>query len=194
MRKASRVLGIIGSSLAAVFGVMIILLAALFASVFDSGFFPDYSLHDRLDTADFSVTETAPRGSMAAFDSLFTIYYVMGGVTIAAAIPGVIACVLVKKKNTAAGVLNIVAAVLALPVTVCMVLFILASVFAFRKEKPPAAQFVYVPAPPGAYPAGYPYTPPPGGYPYAPPPGAYPLGAYPPYPPPAATDKTGEEQ
>jgi hypothetical protein len=186
MRNASRVLGIIGSSLSVAFGVLFIVLAALFGSVFSSDAFPDYSSFDGFDAASASVSDMSAYGSLdRAFDGLFTVYYVMGGVIIASAIPGSIAFALVKKKNKTAGVLNIIAAVLALPSTASMVLFILAAVFALRKEKPPAPQMGYMP-PPGSYPAGYPYYPPPAAYP--------PPFAYPPPPAPPDADKTGEEQ
>jgi hypothetical protein len=186
MRNASRVLGIIGSSLAVAFGVLFIVVAALFGSIFSSGAFPDYSSFDGFDAASASVSDMSAYGSLnSAFDGLFTVYYVMGGITIASAIPGSIAFALVKKKNKTAGVLNIIAAVLALPSTASMVLFILAAVFALRKEKPPAPQMGYMP-PPGSYPAGYPYYPPPAAYP--------PPFAYPPPPAPPDADKTGEEQ
>ncbi len=169
MRNASRVLGIIGSGLAAVFGAFFIVIASALGAFF-AGF---------------------QNGIDESFSVFLIVYGVLGGIAIASAIHGVIACVLVKQNNKTAGVLNIIAAVLAVPATVSMVLFILAAVFAYREEKPPAPpQVMYAPVPPGAYPPGYPV--------YYPQPGAYPPPQYPPYgafpPPPAAPPSgTGQE-
>jgi hypothetical protein len=190
MRKTSRTLGIIGSSLAVVGGLSLILVAALMGSLFSQ-------LNGYGSPSDFPADEF---GSI--FDTLFSVYYVIGGFCLAAAIPGFIAVAIVTRKNTTAGVLNIVAAVLSCVSVPSLVLFILAAVFAYKQEKPPVApQIMYAPYAPGVYPP--PYGAAPGAYPpppYGTAPGVYPPppygtapGAYPPpygaapgaYPPPA---------
>ena len=181
MRKTSRTLGIIGSSLSVVSGLSLIMVAALMGSMFS-----------QINGSSFGSPSEFPMFG-DVFGTLFTVYYVMGGMGIAAAIPGFIAVALVMKKNTTAGALDIVAAVLSCASIPSLVLFILAAVFAYRKEKPPVApQMMYAPYPPGAYPPSYGTAP--GAYPPPYPPGAYPPpyygtapGAYPPPPPPAAT-------
>jgi hypothetical protein len=187
MRKTSRILGIVGSSVAVAFGLLFIVMGGVFSALFQSDLF-----YNEFGTAMMS--------------TMVTIYFVVGALSIVSAIPGFIAVALVTKKNTTAGALNIVAAVLAIPTTVSMVLFILAAVFAYKQEKPKTPPVMYVPVP-GAYPAGYPvyyqqpgyqqpgaYPPPygynpaaaPGAYPQQPQPAPAPGSAYPPPPAPAA--------
>ena len=116
----------------------------------------------------------------SVFGAIFTVYYVVGGMGIAAAILGFIAASLVPRKNSTAGALDIVAAVLSCVSIPSLVLFVLAAVFAYRKEKPPAIpQVMYVPYPSAAYPP--PYGTAPGAYP--PPYYGMAPGVYPPPPP-----------
>jgi len=185
MRKTSRILGIIGSSLSAVGGLIFFLAAGIMGSIFGP-------FSSSFGSSNAYIFDTV-------FNTITVVYYVMGALLIAAAIPGFIAAGIVTRNNTAAGALNIVAAVLGCASLPSLVLFIIAAVYAYRKEKPPVAPayapYGAYPPPPGAYPPppqGA-YPPPPGAYPpppqgaYPPPPGAYPpppQGAYPPPPPP----------
>ena len=163
MRKTSRILGIIGSSLCALGGLMLIPAASIMSSLFGQLSFSFGSSNAQLfDTI---------------FNTISVVYYVIGGLSIVAAILGFIAAGIVTRNNTTAGALFIVAAVLGCASLPSLVLFILAAVYAYRKEKPPAAPAyapygAYPPPPQGAYP------PPPGAYPPPPPP----QGAYPPPP------------
>ncbi len=210
----SLVMGIIGTCLAVVFGIGIILLGIWMGSLFSSDFFP---------------------GGMPArmLSSMVTIYIVIGSVAAASAIPGAIACVLFKKQRHTSGVLFIVAAALGLlSAFVPGVLLLLAGIFALSKDKsaapplmavpppfpPYGAQPVPPPFPPyGAQPVPPPYPPygaqpvpppfPPYGAQPAPPPPFPPYGAqpappppYPPYgaqpapPPPSPSDAESKEQ
>jgi len=170
MRKTSRILGIIGSSLCALGGLMLIPAASIMSSLFGQLSFSFGSSNAQLfDTI---------------FNTISVVYYVIGGLSIVAAILGFIAAGIVTRNNTTAGALFIVAAVLGCASLPSLVLFILAAVYAYRKEKPPAAPAyahygAYPPPPQGAYP------PPPGAYPPPPPP----QGAYPPPPPPQGANQ-----
>ena len=198
MRKTSRILGIIGSSLSALAGITFIPLAGLMSSM--------------LGPLTYSFGSSNAYIFDAVFNTLTVVYYVIGGLSIAAAVLGFIAAGIVTRNNTAAGALYIVAAVLGCASLPSLVLFIIAAVYAYRKEKPPVAPAygpygAYPPPPQGAYPpppGAYPpppqgaYPPPPGAYPpppqgvYPPPPGAYPpppQGVYPPPPPPQGANQ-----
>ena len=183
MRKTSRILGIIGSSLSAVGGLIFFLAAGIMGSIFGP-------FSSSFGSSNAYIFDTV-------FNTITVVYYVMGALLIAAAIPGFIAAGIVTRNNTAAGALYIVAAVLGCASLPSLVLFIIAAVYAYRKEKPPVAPAygpygAYPPPPQGAYP------PPPGAYPpppqgvYPPPPGAYPpppQGVYPPPPPPQGANQ-----
>ena len=179
MRKTSRILGIVGSSLSALGGLMLIPLAGIMGSMFGP-------LSSTFGSSNAYIFD-------AVFNTITVVYYVIGGLSIVAAILGFIAAGIVTRNNTTAGALFIVAAVLGCASLPSLVLFILAAVYAYRKEKPPAAPAyapygAYPPPPQGAYPPPPPqgaYPPPPGAYPPPPPP----QGAYPPPPPPQGANQ-----
>lgn len=197
MRKTSRILGIISSSLCTLSGLMLIPLAGVMTSMLGQ-------LGSYFGSSNAYIFDTVS-------NTISVVYYVIGGLAIVAAILGFIAAGIVTRNNTAAGALYIVAAVLGCASLPSLVLFIIAAVYAYKKEKPPAspayAPYGAYPPPPGAYPPppGA-YPPPPGAYPpppqgaYPPPPGAYPpppQGAYPPSPgayPPPPPPPQGEDQ
>jgi hypothetical protein len=184
MRKASLILGIIGSCIVAAVALLYILIAAL----------PDASLFSLFSNS----LESVWGNSLAYNAPLFYVTGLSGAVAFAVGLTG---CLLLKKKRVAAGVLFIVAGVLAIMCSyITTVLFILSGIFALVKAKPPLAAYGAGPmpppppapggyAPPPSYPPPYGYYPPPHGTapgafsPPPPPYGAAP-GAYPPPPPP----------
>ena len=157
MRTASMVLGIVGGALAILTGIMFILMGAYFID--GSFFFGGFDYYDSLDGFYNSFTST-----------MFTVYLVLGILTIAAGALGLTGGIIVKKKNVTAGILLIIGAVLTFSIPL-----ILAAIFALVKEKEPVPAYGYAPQYPASY---YPpqYAPYPAQYaPYPP--------QYTPYPP-----------
>ncbi|MEL7602010.1 MAG: DUF4064 domain-containing protein [Bacillota bacterium] len=192
MRKASRVLGIVGGSLC--LGTALLLgLLLLFVASIPGEFFEYYD-----DTLQ-SMSYTREMSAYAAIDPEVEIVFntllpALISLVVAGAL-GITAGVLVYKKNIAAGVMFIVAAGAGYFNFICMVCLILAAIFAFVKPKPKPAYYPYYPYPP------YPYYPPQGQVPqppygqpmygqmpygqpyYGQPPYAQPYYGQPPYPP-----------
>ncbi len=151
MKTAGMVLGIIGGALALVTGVFLLALSGPLGS------------GDLFFYYDIDITGIARE---AFFEFMRTMYVVLGICGIAAGAVGLTGGLLVRRKSVAAGVLLIIAAVLSFSI-----LFVLAAIFSFMKEKTPANQTY----------AAYPPYPP---QPYAPyPPQPYSYSAYSPYPP-----------
>ncbi len=149
MKTASMVMGIIGGSLALLIALFLILGGAAFLNrslwEFDSGY----------DDWEWNTREAMDAGRNVG-GGLFITFGVLSAIGGAM---GLIAGIIVKKSNVAAGVLMIISAVICLIVFfnfVSMILFILGAVFAFVKEKP---QYAAQPYPPQPYPPYPPYPP-----------------------------------
>ncbi len=189
MRKTSRILGIIGSCLALIIGGLLLLGELVFSSApsYDYFYFDRYNQYDTLNAS--AADDILPRETRFEGDVLML---VVGGASVLGGVLGVFGSIWVKKRHVLAGVLMIIAAILSIYATVTMVLFILAAVFALRKEKTPLPPMMYAAAPPG-----WPAFPPPGAYSAYYPPGVYPPpGTYPqqgPYPPPGAYPPPGQQ-
>lgn len=205
MRTTSRILGIIGSALAILFGSMVMLSALFPDSSLSDGFYFD----DSFDTV--ALAEPLPDLSSGStfWDNVDVSLFSFSCAAVAGGLLGIVGSIIVTRQNTVAGTLFIIASVASFTTLVATVLFIIAAVYALKKPQPVVPQMI--PAPPGPY-AGYPpaypyavypppypmappavYPPPPGTYPppYGTSPGAYPpaqppQGAYPPYGPPGA--------
>ena len=203
MRTTSRILGIIGSALAILFGGMAMLSALFPVSSTGDGFYFD----DSFDTV--ALAEPLPdlRSGSTFRDNVDVAQFSFGCAAVVGGLLGTAGSIIVTKRSSAAGVLFITASVISFSTLVPTVLFIIAAVYALKKPQPAVPQMMppgpyagYPPAYPyAAYPPPYPmappaaYPPPPGAYPppYGTVPGAYPPpqpphGAYPPYGPPGA--------
>lgn len=165
MKTASMVLGIVGGALAILSGIMLILVGAYFID--GSLFFGGFDYNDSFD------------GFYNSFTSImFTVYLVLGILSIVAGALGLTGGIIVKKKNVTAGILLIISAVLTFSIPL-----ILAAIFALVKEKESTPAYGYAPQ----YPASY-YPPQ-----YAPYPSQYP--SYPPQQPTApASDNAPTDQ
>lgn len=140
MRTASMILGIVGGAIAILSGIILILFGAYFA---DGSFFGGFDYYNNLD---FFYNNF--------YAIMFTAYLMFGIIGIAAGGVGLAGGIIVKKKNTVAGVLLIIAAVFTFSIP-----FILAAIFALVKEKEPAPAYGY-PQYPTYYPPQYaPYPP-----------------------------------
>lgn len=164
MRTTSRVLGIIGAAISFLLGIFLI---------FGGGMFLDDNMWE--DSYD-SFSGNAARDANAMAGAVFIGF---GTAAMIAGVLGLVGGIIVTRKNVAAGVMMIIAAVVSLFTffnVASMTLFIIGAVLAFKREP----QMVMVPYP--AYPPQYyPYPPqpyPPQAAPYPPP--------YPPYPQPPA--------
>lgn len=182
MRIASLILGIIGSALAILIGSVSMLLALLPVPSFDEGFYFDDGSYN---TASLSA-EPLPdlnADSSAFWDKVDVTKFSFSCAAVLGGLLGIVGCVLVGRRNKAAGALFIVASVISVSTFYPTVLFIIAAVQALKKLQPVVPPIIPVSMLPGAYaayPPAYPYAaayPPP--YPMAP-------GAYPPPPIPGA--------
>lgn len=196
MRKTSMILGVIGSILALILGGFAVY-DAIYISFWDDLFSYDYEYDYYYDDyQDYNslaapvTDELLPRPEDIPDDRLEPYpdaYGITSGCSVMlGGLLGIIGSLLVRRRNTAGGVLFIVAAVLTVFSTafIAAVLFVIASVFALKSEHP-AAPVMVVPLS-GYYPAYTPY----GAYPpSSPPPAPSAPPAYPPYgayPPPSA--------
>ncbi len=195
MRKASRVLGIVGGSLSLGMALLIGLIMLGIASLSSLEFYDDSLYNMNFAQMAFSNTATDPAIQEALKVLLLSlICSVVSGAL------GITAGVMVYKKRIAAGVMLIVAAGASCYFNfVAMICLLLAAIFAFVKEKPkpvyPYYPYPYYPyytpygtpaygAPQGQYPQP-PYMQMPYGQPYygQPPYGQPPYPAQPPYTP-----------
>lgn len=153
MRTTSRVLGIIGAAISILFGLFLILGGAAFmnSSIWESAYNSSDALNDIMTQSDY-VEQNVTAGM---------VFLSFGMGSVAAGILGLVGGLIVTRKNMAAGVMMIIAAVLSLFTffnLVSMTLFIIGSVMALKREPqfvmPP--YYVYPPYP--QYPQ-YPYPP-----------------------------------
>jgi hypothetical protein len=128
MKTASMVLGIVGGVIAVILGLLYIFwLSTFFSDLFGSFFYSDADF-------DFSVFS----------DMYYTMFTVMGILSVVGGVLGLIGGIIVKKHNIPAGVMMIVAGVM----SVSFLLFILAGIFALIKDKQQVQQYPpYPPAP-----------------------------------------------
>jgi hypothetical protein len=148
MRTTGMIMGIIGGALALLFGIIFILCSTLFFNINSWDFYSSYS-------------------QQTAFTTGGTMFLVFGICSAVAGVIGLVGGLLVKKKNVAAGVMMIIAAVLSLFNIISLALFILGGVFALMRDRQQPAY-----APPYPMPPNYPYPP------------YYPQQPYPPQSPP----------
>ncbi len=189
MRKASMVLGIVGGTIGLLFAVLLIFggLAYINLAPHNITLYPHDvpNSWDVLTDNDFDVF--AFDGLNDFFDDFYyetlitdravmgTVFMVLGVCTAIAGVLGLVGGLIVKKKNVAAGVLMIIAAVLSFFNIISMVLFVLGGVFALMRDRSKQQQGYLPPYP---MPPNYPYPQPP--YP----PQGYPQQSNPPEQPP----------
>ena len=164
MRTASLVLGIVGGALALIW---VLFFTFIFVSIdsIQSDF--DYEDSYTYDDADSMLSQEngvflAQRQSMFT-DPAFAPLIAIGVAGLIGGGLGIAGGIIVRKRNVAAGVMLIVAALLCVMAffisTICL---ILAAIFAFIKEKPKPVYppYGYYPPPPYYYPPyGAPYNP-----------------------------------
>ncbi len=179
MRTTSRVLGIIGAAISILLSMLLLFGAVSFlnTSIWENRYDESDAFDDVMPKSQY-VKETSLAGG---------VFLVFGIAAVAAGVLGLVGGIIVKKKNVAAGVMMIIAAVVSLFTffnVASMTLFIIGAVMAFKREP----QMVMVPYP--AYPPQYyPYPPqpyPPQAAPYPPP--------YPPYPQPPVQNPPQPQQ
>ena len=180
MRTAGMIMGIIGGAIALLFAILIIFGGLTFMNLgiwdgsynynydydfdFNSDFdsdlnfgsfnnlddlnFDNYDFDDELDNDFYESAENMGRAVAG------TVFLVFGILTAIAGVLGLVGGLIVKKKNVAAGVLMIIAAVLSLFNIISMALFILGAVFSLMRDR---SKQDYVP--PYPMPPSYPYAP-----------------------------------
>jgi len=171
MRTAGMVMGIVGGAFALLLSIVLIFGSAVFSNsqfwddVYDKDYDfnswdDDYDFDDVFDDAydydTYDDIEVFSQSKEVAQTMLGTIFLIPGICGAVAGIMGLVGGIIVKRKNVAAGVLMIIAAVLSLFSffnIVSMVLFILGGVFALMRER---QKPVY--APPYPTPPYYPYA------------------------------------
>ncbi len=174
MRTAGMVMGIVGGAIALLFAILIIFGGLTFMNlgIWDSSYDYDYdfdsdlnldSLDDledlnfNFDLDDYASDNIAYRNAQEmGFAFARTIVLVFGILTGIAGVLGLVGGLIVKKKNVAAGVLMIIAAVLSFFNIISMALFILGAVFSLMRDR---SKQDYVP--PYPMPPSYPYPQPP---------------------------------
>ncbi len=187
MRTASMVMGIVGGAIALLFALLVIFGGLTFMNFgiwdgsynydydydydFDSDFnfdsldnlddirFDDLDIEYELDNDFYNDADDLGRAIAG------TVFLVFGICTAIAGVLGLVGGLIVKKKNVAAGVLMIIAAVLSFFNIISMVLFVLGGVFALMRDRSKQQQGYLPPYP---MPPNYPYPPqpyPPQGYP-----------------------------
>lgn len=161
------VMCIVGGALAVLFGVLYIFCSSLFLNI---------------GTLGIGNSDVFSESQNASVSFAVTIFLVIGICMVVGGILGFIGGLIVRRKNIAAGVLMIIAAVLGINLF-SVVLFILGAVFALRQDRsqmvaPPYYMYPpYAPYPPQAYPQQSPYPP----------------QGYAPYPPQAYTQQPGQQ-
>lgn len=143
MKTASMVLGIVGGAFAIIGSICLILfLDPLMNFIYTS--MPNVSGYNSQAAIDM------------AFSMMRTIYFVLGIVMFIGGALGLIGGIIVKNNNTTAGVLMIIGTVLG-----GNLLLLVGAIFAFIREKQPAAQYApYPPYPPYQNPPYQPYQQP----------------------------------
>lgn len=142
MRKASKVLGIVGGAVSLLFALLCIIGGIVFMAT-DTSIFTDLFDNMYMDmgfASNMFMNWTA--GILGIVLIVFGVLNVVGGVL------GLVGGLMVNKKNVTAGVLMIVSAGLSLLLTgnwLTMILCTLGGIFALVKEKPPVPQ---LPQPP----------------------------------------------
>ena len=197
MRTTSRILGIVGSALAILFGSI-----SMLTALFPGSSFSDEFYLDGFDTV--ALAEPLPDLSSGStfWDNVDVSLFSFSCAAVAGGLLGTAGSIIVTRRNSTAGALFIIASAASFSTLVPTVLFIIAAVFALKKPQPVVPRMM-PPGPYAGYPPVYPYAPylppypmaPPAAYP--PPPGAYPSpngaspGTYAPthgaYPPPYGT-------
>lgn len=136
MRKASKVLGIVGGSLSLAVGLLCIIGAVVMMTVGPDFFTSLMDIFDDMNatvelTSDFMFNWTAQIGGI--------VILIFGVFKIACGVIGLVGGIIVPKKNVTAGVLMIVAAAVSLLLAagwITTILFTLGGIFALVKEKP----------------------------------------------------------
>ena len=172
MRTAGMIMGIVGGAIALLFAILIIFGGLTFMNlgIWDGSYDYDYDFDtdlnldslDNLDDLDFNVDfDDYASDSIAYRDAeemglafAGTFVLVFGILTGIAGVLGLVGGLIVKKKNVAAGVMMIIAAVLSFFNIISMALFILGAVFSLMRDR---SKQGYVP--PYPMPPSYPYPP-----------------------------------
>ena len=154
MRKASRVLGIVGGSVCLFSAIILGLVILAMASFSEFEFYDDSLLNMSFaqGTSAYSALDPTIKDEILSILPYLICSFVAGAL-------GITGGVLVRKKNIVSGILFIVSVGASdgyfnFPSIICL---ILAAIFAFVKEKPKPVYPYYPYAP-------YPYYPPYGGY------------------------------
>ena len=177
MRTAGMIMGIVGGAIALLFALFIIFggLAFMNLGIWDSSYSYDYDFNsdfdsdlnfdslDNLDDLNFENYDFDDELDNDFYESAEnmgravagTVFLVFGIITAIAGVLGLVGGLIVKKKNVAAGVMMIIAAVLSLFNIISMALFILGAVFSLMRDR--SKQQAYVP--PYPMPPSYPYPP-----------------------------------
>jgi len=167
MRTTSRILGIIGSVLAILFGSAFMLQGLFPAPSFSDGFFFGDDIYK-------TAWLPGPADSSAFSSNEGATYFSIGVAAVLGGLIGIAGCIIVNRRNKAAGALFIVASVISVGTFYPTVLFIIAAVQALKKLRPvlPMMPLYAAYPPPYGMPCGA--YPPPGMYPPPQPPGVYP--------------------
>lgn len=136
MKKASRVLGIVGGSLSFLMALLCVIGGLVFMSA-DSGFFKEIfsQMYDEMGySTNFMLSWTA--------DIMGVMLIIFGVLKVVCGVLGLIGGLKVNKNNVTAGVLMIVAAGVSLIMTggwIATILFTLGGIFALVRERQPVA-------------------------------------------------------
>jgi hypothetical protein len=182
MKTASMVLGIVGGALLIIYMLFSAFIMFSITSIFEDEYYYEDDDYENMLSREIDGHEDAESLSVIS-DPAFAPLFFLGITGLISGGLGITGGILVRSRNTAAGILLIVAAVTSLSFFLSTICFILAAIFAFVREKPKPAYPPY-----GYYPYPYPYYYPPYGAPSYPP-APYPGGVPAPDPEAGTSDK-----